>query len=87
MNEWTTKEQDIHEATRIIMQYANDNQCTVLGLFELVINPKDKCMNLQLSSWVNKIAIHFYKLYGNDMGNLITRRVITYYIAAGQTFH
>ena len=84
---WPTQDQDVHTAKLIMLQYANENNSDSLGLFELIINKKEKNMNVRLASWVIILAEHFKLVYGPIKGDLITRKVITYCLAAGHTIH
>ena len=46
---WPTQEKDMIIAQLIIEQYANKTDSDSLGLFELVVDQKEKRMNFQLS--------------------------------------
>lgn len=88
MNEnWPTKDKDLYIAKLIMDQYAFIHDRHALGLFELVVNQKNKCMNFQLSSWVILLAEHFKSVYGANDGDRITRKILTNYITVGYTIH
>ena len=84
---WPTREKDLYIAQLIMEQYALIHDRQSLGLFELVVNSKEKCMNFQLSAWVVTLAEHFKLTYGPCDGDLITRKILTNYIALGHTIH
>lgn len=87
MSDWPTKEKDIDFATQILEGYANQTNCNSLGLFELVVDQKAKCMDYQLAQWVHYLASYFKATYGEDQGNTITGKVICYWLSEGQTMH
>jgi len=86
-NNWPTKDKDMHTAQRIMEEYANENKSDSLGLFEMVVNQKEKRMDFRLASWVLALAEHFKSLYGASQGNFVTRQVISYCITKGETLH
>jgi hypothetical protein len=86
-SDWPTQAKDLLLAQTIIADYAHANACDALGLFELVVNEKEKRMDFQLSAWVITLAKQFKSLYGADEGDTITRRVISRCITAGETMH
>jgi hypothetical protein len=84
---WPTKDKDMSTAQRIMEQYANDQNTESLGLFELVVNQKEKRMDFKLSSWVMVLAQHFKSVYGANQGDFVTRSVISHCITRGETLH
>ena len=84
---WPTQEKDMQLAQGIIEKYAKAQECDGLGLFELVVNQKEKRMGFQISSWVVILAQQFKSLYGAEQGDLITRQVISRCLTQGETFH
>lgn len=87
MSNWPTKAKDIGAAKRIMEKYANDKNADSLGLFELVVNQKQKRMDFRLSSWVKILAEHFKLIYGANQGEIVTRQVISYCFTKGETLH
>ncbi|MFC3908711.1 hypothetical protein ACFORL_06425 [Legionella dresdenensis] len=86
-NSWPTREQDMHAAKQIIEEYANSNECDTLGLFEIVVNKEEKCMNFKLSRWVLTLAEYFKTQYGANQGDFVTRKVISRCLTEGNTVH
>lgn len=84
---WPTRNKDIITAQRLIEEYAYQNNAESLGLFEIVVNQQEKRMDFQLSSWVLMLAEHFKSVYGENLGEFITRQVISSCITEGQTLH
>ena len=84
---WPTQEKDMTIAQLIIEQYANANDNDALGLFELVVDQKEKCMSFQLSPWVVILAKQFNELYGAEQGDLVTRHVISRCLTGTETIH
>lgn len=84
---WPTKQKDIELARIIIENHAGENKHDALGLFELIVNEKEKRINFQLSSWVLLLAKHFQKLYGAEQGDQVTRWVISHCFIGSQTVH
>ena len=87
MKSWPTRNRDIHTAQRIMEQYASEQNSESLGLFEVVVNEKEKRMDFCLSSWVLALAEYFKSLYGANRGDFVTRQVISYCITKDQTVH
>jgi hypothetical protein len=84
---WPTQEKDMTIAQLIIEQYANANGSDSLGLFELVVDQKEKRMNFQLSTWVVILAKQFKEIYGAEQGDLVTRQVISRCLTGAETIH
>lgn len=84
---WPTKDDDMSTAQRIIEEYAEEQNATSLGLFELVVNQEEKKMDVKLSSWVLVLADYFKSVYGPTRGDVVTRQVISYCITRGETIH
>lgn len=84
---WTTKQKDMELARSIIEKHAVLNEHDALGLFELVVNEKEKRINFQLSSWVVLLAKQFQQLYGAEYGDQVTRWVISNCFIGSQTVH
>ncbi|OGV51983.1 MAG: hypothetical protein A3F46_07225 [Legionellales bacterium RIFCSPHIGHO2_12_FULL_42_9] len=84
---WPTQEKDMIIAQLIIEQYANKTDSDSLGLFELVVDQKEKRMNFQLSIWVVILAKQFKELYGAEQGDLVTRQVISRCLTGVETIH
>jgi hypothetical protein len=83
---WPTRLNDIVIAEEIMSQFIND-ETIGLNLFELVVDIKEKSMNFALSPWVTALASKYNKLYGEDEGEVVTRRVISLYMRQTQTLH
>lgn len=83
---WPTRWKDMMIAEEIMSQFINDEMIG-LNLFELVVDIKEKSMDFALSPWVTALASKYYKLYGEDEGEVITRRVIGLYMRQMETLH
>lgn len=84
---WVTKEKDMLIARNVINEYATKQNSESLGLFELVVNQKEKRMDFRLSAWVVILAGRFKSLYGVNHGNFVTRQVISRCIIQDATLH
>lgn len=84
---WPTKYSDLFTAQQIMEEYARQQNCESLGLFEVVVNQQEKRMDVRLSSWVVLLSNHFKSVYGENRGEVITRSVISSCITNGQTLH
>ena len=84
---WPTQEKDMTIAQLIIEQYASETDADALGLFELVVDKKEKRMNFQLSTWVVLLAKQFKELYGAEQGDVVTRRVISRCLTGAEIIH
>lgn len=84
---WPTKDKDMRIAQLIMEQYASDQQADALGLFELVVNQREKRMNFRLAHWVFALAEQFNSMYGATQGDYVTRQVISHCMKQGQTLH
>ncbi len=84
---WPTREKDLQTARFIMEEYAHERDGNSLGLFEIVVDIREKRMNFCLSAWVLVLAKHFTSLYGLDQGEFITRRIITNCIVQDQIMH
>ncbi len=87
IDNWSTKDKDLHIARVIMEEYANDRDTTSLGLFEIVVDQVEKKMNFRLSGWVLMLAKYFTSTYGAAQGDLITRQVISCCIIQDATLH
>lgn len=85
--DWPTKDKDMYIAQVIMEQFAKESESDTLGLFELVVNQREKCMNFRLANWVIAVAKHFKSIYGTNKGDYVTRQVISQCITQGQTIH
>lgn len=83
---WTTRLQDLITAEQVISQFVNSEEAK-LNIFELVVDVQEKQMNFVLSPWVLALADKYASIYGDDKGELITRRVISFFIRESQTLH
>lgn len=68
------------------MGYAEANS-GMLSLFELFVDLKEKQMDFRLSAWVTALVDHFKSLYGEEKGEWVARRIISYYIRDNETLH
>lgn len=84
---WPTKHKDLQIAQTIMEQYARSQNSEALSLFEIVVNTNEKCMDYRLSSWVVELAERFNNMYGANLGENITRMVISSCLTQGQTLH
>ena len=84
---WPTKEKDLHIAEAIMEEYAKDQNCDSLGLFELVLNQEEKKMDFRLASWVLTLAQQYNAMYGANQGDFVTRQVISRCITKEHTVH
>lgn len=83
---WPTQLKDMHMAEQIMSRYAEEH-AGVLNLFELVVDLQAKNMDFRLSSWVMALASHFKSVYGEQEGEIITRRIISACMRDNQTLH
>ncbi len=83
---WVTKMQDLLLAEEIMAQYREVGQ-TGLPLFELVVDMSEKKMAYEVSPWVIELAIQFKSLYGEEKGELITRKIISDCMRENQVIH
>ena len=77
----------MHLAQLIMEEFASKEQSEALGLFELVVDKKEKRMNFQLSTWVVLLAKQFKELYGAEQGDVVTRRVISRCLTGAEIIH
>ena len=84
---WPTQSKDMGIAQVIIEKYANETESSALGLFELVMDKKQKRMNFQLAPWVIILAKRFKALYGAEKGDVVTRQVISHCLTGKETIH
>ena len=84
---WPTKEKDLQIAQVIMEEFAKLENTESLGLFELVVDQKEKRMNFRLANWVVTLANHYNNLYGSTQGDYVTRQVISRCITQGETLH
>ena len=84
---WPTKEKDLQSAQVIMEEFAKLENTESLGLFELVVDQKEKRMNFRLANWVVTLANHYNNLYGSTQGDYVTRQVISRCITQGETLH
>lgn len=77
----------MHIAQSIMEEYALKQNTSALGLFEIVVNQTEKCINFRLANWVLAIATRFNLIYGANQGEEITRLVISHCMIQGQTLH
>lgn len=83
---WPTKEQDLRIA-HLIMDKFSDEGNDELGLFEIVVDPQRKRMNLRLAHWVLVMTEQFKSMYGARHGDFVTRQVLSDCITHGETIH
>lgn len=83
---WLTRETDMQIAGLIIEEYASDEGNT-LGLFELVVNEREKKMNFRIAHWVRMLTEQFTFMYGENQGDYVTRRVLSDCLRHGSTIH
>lgn len=84
---WPTAEDDMQVAARVIEEYAEQVNSDTLGMFELVVNHKEKSMGFRLSNWVLALAEYFMAQYGPAQGDFVTRKVVSRCLINGQTLH
>jgi hypothetical protein len=85
--EWPNKTKDMYIAEQIMEKYAHQQDSETLGLFEVVVDIKQKQLNFRLSKWVVAIAQHFSSLYGSEEGEFVTRKIVSSCLTNGQTLH
>ncbi|MCX7117692.1 MAG: hypothetical protein NTW94_07305 [Legionellales bacterium] len=86
-NNWPTKDKDMFLARLIMDEFSGDHYGESLGLFELVMIPKEKRMSFRLSHWVLVMAQQFNALYGASQGDFVTRQVISRCMIQENTLH
>ncbi|HBB53499.1 MAG TPA: hypothetical protein DCZ80_06320 [Legionellales bacterium] len=89
MSSWPTKHKDLKVAKSFIDGYAQyvGRQSEGVGLFEVVADIAKKSLELKLSPWVIAMTLHFQKIYGNEQGEVISRKILSLYFTQGQTIH
>lgn len=85
-NHWPHRSRDIMIAEQVMAQFLPED-VSGLNLFELVVDVKGKSMNFRLSRWVLALAEKYAELYGEEEGEVVTRRVISLCIRDKQTLH
>jgi hypothetical protein len=86
-NDWYTKKKDLQVAQQIMDEYAADPNAGALGIFEVVVDKKNKSIDFRIADWVLILAEYFHTTYGEEQGDWVTRRVITSCITKGHTMH
>lgn len=84
---WSTMNRDMRAAEKIMEEYAAKKNADSLGLFEIVVNEKEKKMNFRVSAWVVILAKHFKSVYGETRGDVVTRKVISRCITQDEVVH
>lgn len=85
--DWPTKERDIALARSVIEQYSEEHETDRLGLFELGTDANNRQIGFRLAPWVLHLAGRFLELYGAELGDTITRRVLTHCLVNGEPVH
>ena len=73
---WPTQLKDLMIAQQILQIFSEQGQSN-LSLFELVVDYQEKKMNYQLAPWVHALADRYAAMYGEERGEIITRKVIS----------
>lgn len=84
---WPTRSQDLMTAERVLSYFIDLEAAMKLHIFELAIDIQQKKMNFVLAPWVMALAAQYASIYGAEQGELITRRVISFYMRDSQTLH
>ena len=85
MKIWSTQATDMQIAEQIMAKFKTIYP--TLTLFELAVDLKEKSMNFKVSLWVNVLAAQFALMYGEEEGELVTRRVISCCLRQNQVLH
>ncbi len=85
-NQWPHRSRDMLIAEQVMALFIHA-EMTGLNLFELVVDVRGKSMNFRLSRWVLVLAEKYAELYGEEEGEIVTRRVISLCIRDRQTLH
>lgn len=83
--EWPTEYQDMYIAREIIAEYGGDE--SVLGIFEMEMDPQGLVQKVKLSEWILRLIGHFRTVYGLEHGDFILKKVISGCLIDGQTIH
>lgn len=83
---WPNRMRDIIIAEQLMSQFVSE-EVSGLNLFELVVDLQEKSMNFRLSRWILILAEKFVQLYGEEEGEMVTRRVISLFMREKQTLH
>ena len=86
MREWTTEENDLQLAEKIIDKYLDYSGGEPLGIFELEIG-NGESMDFRLSDWICELHDQFESLYGQEQGDSVTRKVVSRCLTVGETLH
>ena len=88
MQDWPTKYKDLSILKFYLETYqvfsGNKNS---QSLFEWRLTPNQKNFQITLSPWLQAMILHFMDLYGVEQGEFISRRLVSYCLTQGQTFH
>ena len=83
---WPTEQQDLATAAEIIQRYMQRNDGRPLGLFEIELKKGEK-PNVRLSYWIMELAECFYRQYGRQQGDFVTKMVVSKCLKQGETVH
>lgn len=84
-NTWTTEQQDMYFARQVIAEHGGED--TLLGIFEMEMDIEGHLKQVRLSPWVMILIKHFRKVYGEEQGDFVTKKVMSCCMVNGQTVH
>lgn len=87
IEQWPTRFQDLMTAEQVLSYFVDNEVAVKLNIFELVVDMQQKKMNFVLSPWVMALAAQYASIYGEEQGEVITRKVISFYMRESQVLH
>ena len=86
MFEWKTEERDLQLAEKIIDKYLDYSGGEPLGIFELEVGAGES-IDFRLSGWIRELHDEFETLYGQELGETVTRKVVSRCLTVGEILH
>ena len=86
INNWPTEEYDLSIAKRLINKYVDLYDGQTIELYEVVNDDKLEFISSN-PEWVAELTDVFKSLYGSEIGDVISKRVITKCVMNGATSH
>lgn len=80
--DWPTRENDLEIARKILHKYTEDIHS--LSIFESLGDPLNQ---YRLSDWVDDLSENFCKLYGEEQGEFITKKIISSLLIHDHSLH
>jgi ABC-type proline/glycine betaine transport system substrate-binding protein len=84
---WPTEEKDLEVAKNIIEEYSRSHDNPTLGIFEVVVSEDKEAPDVHLSEWVVTLTDYFEEKYGAELGDAVTKKVISRCMTLGKSVH